>query len=110
MFELADEAALPTPLIDLRVVVAGAEVAVAGFGSHSRCQNDRQDAVADGDDRASFASPADQMPVVIAEEGVGAGETGDDLADGPAQPRVAFAGGTAFLAGGLRVDGGELGP
>jgi hypothetical protein len=50
-------------------------------------------------------------PVTLAEEGVGSGEPGDDLAEGAGQPWVALAGGVALLAAGrLGVDRGELGP
>ncbi len=37
-----------------------------------------------------LAAPAGQAAVAVAEEGVGAGETGDDLTEGPGEPGVAF--------------------
>src|SRR6266540_3932019 len=67
--------------------------------------------VAHRDDRAFLAVASGQAPVPLAEEGVGARQRGDDLAEGCGQPGVAAAGGAAFLgAGGLVVDGGELRP
>ena len=53
--------------------------------------DDGQDRVADRDDGAFLAAAAGQAAVAVAEEGVGAGEPGDDLAEGAGQPRVALA-------------------
>jgi hypothetical protein len=73
--------------------------------------DDGEDRVTHGHDRAVLAAASGQAPVALAEEGIGACQCGDDLAQGGGQPGVAPAGGAAFLgAGGLVVDGGELGP
>jgi hypothetical protein len=49
--------------------------------------DDGQYRVAEGDDRAFLASSAGQASVAFAEEGVGAGGSGDDFAEGGGQPK-----------------------
>ena len=93
VFELAGQVPLSAQLVDPRIVVARAEVVVAGvrFGQH--VPDDGEDRVADRDDGSLLATPAGQTAVAVAEEGVGAGQPGDDLAERPGQPGVAFTGG-----------------
>src|SRR6266487_2836606 len=111
VFELADEVAFAASLVDLGPVEVGPEILVAGLRVGEQMPDDGQDRVTNGDDRALLATASDQAPVALAEEGVGARDRGDDLADGGGQPGVAPAGRAAFLgAGGLVVDGGELRP
>jgi len=93
VFELAGQVALAALLVDPRVVVAGAEVVVAGVRVGQDVPDDRGDGVADRDDGAFLAASAGQTAVAVAEEGVGAGQSGDDLAEGPGEPEIAFAGG-----------------
>jgi hypothetical protein len=42
VFELADEVAFPPLLVDLRLVVVGAEVVVAGVGVGQQVPDDRE--------------------------------------------------------------------
>jgi hypothetical protein len=108
---LAGQVVLAAQLVDPRVVVAGAEVVVAGVRVGQQVPDDREDTVADRDDGPFLAASAGQTAVAVAEEGVGAGQPGDDLTECPGEPWVAFAGGRGLgAAGGLFVDRGELGP
>src|ERR1700745_2287576 len=58
VFQLADEVALAVPAVGACLVVAVAEVVVAGIGVRQQVPDDREDGVADGDDRASLAAAA----------------------------------------------------
>jgi hypothetical protein len=110
-FQLADEVALAVPAVGACLVVAMAEVVITGVWVREQAPDDRQDGVADGDDRASFAAAPGDAVVALAEESVGPGRCGDDLAESGGEPGIALAGGAAFpLPGGAAVDGGELGP
>jgi hypothetical protein len=93
VFELAGQVTLAAQLVDSRVVVAGAEIVVAGVWVGQDVPDDGEDAVAGRDDGSFLAAAAGQTAVAVAEEGVGAGEPGDDLTEGPGEPGVAFAGG-----------------
>ena len=73
-----------------------AEVVIAGVGVGEQVPDDRQDRVADGDDRASFAAAAGDAVVSLAEEGAGAGGCG------PARAARASLGRAGALAPGLR--------
>src|SRR5262249_53906548 len=106
-----DQVAFAVPAVGALLVVAVAEVVVAGVGVGEQVPDDGEDRVADRDDRASFPATPGEPVVALAEEGVGPGGCGDDLAEGGGEPGVALAGGAALgLAGGAAVDGGELGP
>ena len=84
------------PAVGARLVVAMAEVVVAGVWVGEQVPDDRQDRVADGDDCASFAAAAGDAVVPLAEEGVGPGGCGDDLAEGGGELGVDLAGGAAL--------------
>jgi hypothetical protein len=108
--QLADEVALVVPAVGARQVVAMAEVMITGVWVREQIPDDRQDGVAGGDDRASFAAARGDAVVALAEESVGPGRCGDDLAESGGAPGIALAGGAALgLPGGAAVDGGELG-
>ncbi len=64
------------PTVGACLVVAVAEVVVAGVGVGEQVPDDREDRVADGDDRASLAAAAGDPVVALAEEGVGPGGCG----------------------------------
>ena len=111
VLQLADEVALAVPAVGAGLVVAVAEVLVAGVGIGEQVPDDREDGVADGDDRASLAAAPGDAVVSLAEEGIGPGRRGDDLAESGGEPGIALAAGAALgLARGAAVDGGELGP
>ena len=85
---MADEVAFPTPRVDLRVVVVGAEVLVPGVGVGEQVPDDGQDRVADRDDGPALAAAAGQASVAFAEERVGPRDRSDDLAEGAGQPGI----------------------
>ena len=91
-----------------------------GSWSRGRCSgcwvveevpDDDQDGAGDGDEGSLFASPADQAPVTLAEERVGLGCCGGDLAEDTFEVAVPFAGfaDLGFRAG-LDGLGRQLGP
>jgi len=98
--QLVDEVAFTVPAVGASLVVAVAEVVITGVWAGEHVPDDRQDRVANSDDRASFAAAPGEAVVALAEEGIGAGGGGDDLAEGGGQPGVAFAGATAFMLAG----------
>jgi hypothetical protein len=109
VLELADEVRLAALGVDPGGVAVGAEVVVVGLRVGEQVPDDGEDRVAHRDDRAFLAAASGQAPVALAEEGVGACQCGDDLAEGCGQPGVAAAGGAASLgAGGLAVDGANF--
>jgi hypothetical protein len=106
VLQLADEVALAVPAAGSFLVVAVAEVVVAGVGVGEQVPDDGEDRVADGDDRASLAAAAGDLVRPLAEEGAGPGRGGDDLAEGGGEPGIALAAGGALgLAGGAAADG-----
>jgi hypothetical protein len=109
VLELADQVTFAASLVDLGPVEVGPEISIAGLRVGEQMPHDGQDRVAHRDDRALLPAASGQAPVALAEEGVGACQCGDDLAQGGGQPRIAPAGGAASLgAGGLVVDGANL--
>ena len=89
--ELADEVAGLAGRIEVLGVPVGAEVAVAGGGVVHEVPDRDQDGAGDGDQGLEVTSAFDDAAVAGAEEGVGAGRGDGGLAEGSAQPGVAFA-------------------
>src|SRR5215469_13169528 len=77
------------------LVVAVAEVGVAGGGVGEQVPDDHQDGAGNGDLSLGFAAAAGDPGVPLAEEGGGAGGADSGLAEGSAQPGVAL----SFLPG-----------
>jgi hypothetical protein len=75
VFRLTGQVALASLLVDSPVVIAGVLVG-------QQMPDDGEDGVADRDDGAFLAAAAGEAAVAVAEEGVGAGEAGDDLTEG----------------------------
>jgi hypothetical protein len=69
--------------------VVGSEVSVVGLGVGEQVPDDGEGRVAHRDDRAFLPAPSGQAPTARTEEGVGARDRGDDLAQGGGQPGVA---------------------
>jgi hypothetical protein len=80
-FELADVVAGLALGVDAAGVVAGAEVVVAGSGVGQQVPDDDQDGAGDGDQGLELAAALDDPAVAFAEEGVGLGSRGGDLAE-----------------------------
>jgi hypothetical protein len=81
VLELADQVTFAASLIDPGPVEVGSEVVVVGLRVGEQVPDDGEDRVAHGDDRAMLAAASDQAPVTLAQEGVGARDRGDDLAE-----------------------------
>src|ERR687898_1178195 len=87
--QLGGEVARPALLVDARVVVLGAQVTEPGFRVGQQVVDDHQHRVADCDRPLLLAAAFGDPPVARPQEAVGAGGGGDDVAQGPCQPRVA---------------------
>src|SRR5215218_2623645 len=79
--ELADEVAGLAALVDAAGVVVGAQIVEAGGGVGEQVPDDHQDGAGDGDQGLELADAPDQAAVALAEEGVGLGGRGGDLAE-----------------------------
>ena len=91
-FELADVVAGGAVFADALVVVAGAEVVVAGGGVGEQVPDDDQDGAGDRDEGLELAAAPGQAPVAFAEEGVGLAGRCRGLAEDSLDVGVAFAG------------------
>jgi len=110
-FELADVVAGLLLLVDSLVVVARAQVVVAGRGAGQQVPDDDQDGAGNRDEGFEFAAPFDDPPVALTEEGVGFGGRCGYLAEDAFEVGVALAG-LAGAAAGTGLDGAraQLGP
>ena len=79
--ELADVVADLAVDVDAVEVVVAAEVVEAGGGIGEEVPDDDQDGPGEGDEGFEFAAAFDDAPVPFAEEGVGFGGCGGDLAE-----------------------------
>lgn len=64
-FELMDEVAGSTVLVDATGVVVGAEIVESCGGVGEQVPDDHQDGAGDGDEGFELASAADQAPVAL---------------------------------------------
>src|SRR6266511_282507 len=109
--ELADVVAGLAVLVDAVGVVVGAEVVEAGGGVGEQVPDDHQDRAGDGDQGFELADAPGQAAVALAEEGVGLGGRGGDLAEHTLGVGVALAGGAgAVLGAGLDGPWRQPGP
>ena len=98
-FQLADVVAGLLGFVDAAGVVASTQVVVAGGGVGEQVPDDDQDGAGDGDQGLALAAAFDDAPVALAEEGVGLGGCGGDLAEDPFEVGVALAGGAGAVLG-----------
>jgi papain fold toxin 1 (glutamine deamidase) of polymorphic toxin system len=91
--------------VDAAGVVAGAEFVVAGGGFGEQVPDDDQDGPGDRDECFEFAAAFDDPPVALAEEGVGPGRGGGDLAEDASEVGVALAGFPGPVAGDAKLSG-----
>ena len=97
--ELADEVSGLAVGVEAAGVVVRAEVDVAGVGVGEEVPDDHEDRAGDGDEGSLLAAAADEAPVALAEERVGLGGGGGDLAEDAFEVAVAFAGVAGFDLG-----------
>ena len=91
-FELLDEVALASLLVDAAFVVVGAEVVVGGVGVGEQVPDDDEDGTGNGDEGFAFAAAFDDAAVAFAEEGVGAGGGRGGAAENAFEVGVALGG------------------
>src|SRR5579875_3111435 len=99
--ELADVVADLAIPADVVVVMTGSEVAEASAAVGEQVEDDDQDGAGDGGQGLALAAAFDQAAVAGAEEGIGPGGGGGDLAEDAVEPGVSL----ASLAGGGLLPG-----
>ena len=82
VLELADQVALAPVGVDPGLVVVRAEIVEAALGIREQVPENGQDRVAYSDQCSLLAAAAGQAAVAVSEEGVGAGQAGDDFPEG----------------------------